>query len=79
MVDDSVSRLLRPDVRIDFESGDETELRKGGGRGTIQALHSSPSSRAAGTATDASPTFNLWFKQLVYLSDFNASNSFLVR
>jgi hypothetical protein len=40
-VDDNIFQGLSPGARKDFESGDGTELGKSGGRGKIQALHSS--------------------------------------
>jgi len=40
-VDDNIFRCLSPAARKDFECGDGTELGKVGGRGKIQALHSS--------------------------------------
>jgi hypothetical protein len=40
-VDDNIFQGLSPGARKDFERGDGTELGKGGGRGKIQALHSS--------------------------------------
>ncbi len=39
--DDNIFRGLSPGARRDFESGDGDELGKSGGRGKIQALHSS--------------------------------------
>jgi hypothetical protein len=40
-VDDNIFRGLSSGARTDFKNGDGTELGKGGGRGKIQALHSS--------------------------------------
>ena len=40
-VDDNIFQGLSPGARRDFESGDGAELGKCGGRGKIQALHSS--------------------------------------
>ena|SRR5437879_1670820 len=40
-VDDNIFQGLSPGARTDFESGDGAELGKSGGRGKIQALHSS--------------------------------------
>jgi hypothetical protein len=39
--DDNIFRRLSPSARRDFENGDGAELGKRGGRGKIQALHSS--------------------------------------
>ena len=44
--DDNIFRGLSPGARKDFESGDGTELGKGGGRGKIQVGLSDPRSSA---------------------------------